>query len=192
MPRERICIGVIVGAHGVQGAVRVRSFTDDPGDVGAYGPVSDESGERTFELEVTGRAKGAVIARIAGVSDRDAAQALAGLELHVPRAALPEPEEDEFYYADLAGLVAELADGTRLGKVAAVYNFGAGDVVEVERDEGGSLMVPFTRAVVPVVDLDAGRMVIDPPAGLIGGAAEEPAAEEAGTQGGGTRRSGGG
>ncbi len=192
MPRDRVCVGMIVGAHGARGAVRVRSFTEELADVAAYGPVSDEAGSRSFRLEVTGRAKGAVIARIEGVSDRNEAEALAGTRLYVPRAALPELEEEEFYHADLLGLVAELADGTPLGKVCAVHNFGAGDILEVERDEGASLMVPFTRRVVPVVDIEGGRMVIDPPEGLIEGSSAEPAAAEAGPKRRRKRRTGDG
>lgn len=178
MPRDRVCVGIIVGAHGVKGAVRVKSFTEEPGDVAAYGPLSDEAGSRSLRLEVTGETKGALIARIEGVSDRDAAQALAGTRLYLARAALPEPEADAYYHADLLGLAAELADGTPLGTVCAVHNFGAGDVVEVERGDGASLLVPFTRETVPVVDVEGGRMVINPPEGLIEGASAEPAAAE--------------
>jgi 16S rRNA processing protein RimM len=176
MPRDRVCVGIIVGAHGVKGAVRVKSFTEEPGDVAAYGPLSDEAGRRSLRLEVIGGTKGAVIARIEGVSDRKGAEALAGTRLYLPRAALPEPEADEYYHADLLGLAAELADGTPLGKVCAVHDFGAGDVIEVERDGGASLLVPFTRQIVPVVDLKGGRLVINPPEGLIEESSAGPAA----------------
>ncbi len=181
MPAERVCVGVITGAHGVRGAVRIRSFTERPADVAAYGPVSDEGGRRSFRLRVTGEKKGAVVAEIPGVEDRAAAEALKGLRLYVPRTALPEPEEEEYYHADLIGLAVELTDGTPLGEVAAVHDFGAGAVIEVERPRQGPVVVPFTRQVVPVVDVGGGRLVVDPPTGLLGPVEEEPGeADEAG------------
>jgi 16S rRNA processing protein RimM len=163
----------VTGAHGVRGAVKVKSFTADPGDVAAYGPLEDERGDRRFTLRLVGSAKGVVIARVAGVADRDAAEALRGLRLYLPRAALPPPGDDEYYHADLIGLDVALGDGTILGRVRAVHDFGAGDTLEIDRAEGQPVMVPFTRAVVPVVDLDAGRLVVDPPPGLLGPAPQE-------------------
>ncbi len=168
---KRICVGIITGAHGVQGAVRVKSFTADPKDVARYGPLEDESGERRLSLRLVGSAKGVVIARLAAVADRDRAEALRGLRLYLPRAALPPAAEEEYYHADLIGLEAALADGTALGHVRAVHDFGAGDTLEIERPAGPPAMVPFTRAIVPIVDLAAGRLVLDPPPGLI----DEPA-----------------
>lgn len=164
---KRVCVGVISGAHGVRGAVRVKSFTADPADVAAYGPLADETGGREFRLRLVGNAKGVLIARIAGIEDRDQAEVLRGLRLYLPRAALPPTEEDEYYHADLIGLEAALVDGTPVGELRAVHDFGAGDTLEIVRASGPPLMVPFTRAVVPVVDLDAGRLVIDPPPGLL-------------------------
>src|SRR5947209_20438327 len=96
----RLCVGVITGPQGVRGAVRVKSFTDDPADVGAYGPVEDEAGQRRFQLKVVGTAKGVVVATIAGLADRDAAEKLKGTRLYVQRSALPEPDEDEYYHGD--------------------------------------------------------------------------------------------
>ncbi len=164
-PSNRICLGVIAGAHGVRGLVKIKCYTEAPGDIAAYGPLSDEAGTRRFEIAVKGMAKGAVLAGIAGIDDRDAAQALKGTRLYVDRAALPAPSEEETYYhADLVGLVAEDREGGRIGRVAAVHNFGAGDLLEIERDDGGPEdLVPFTKAAVPEVDLDAGRLVIEPP-----------------------------
>jgi 16S rRNA processing protein RimM len=164
---KRVCIGVIAGAHGVQGAVRVKSFTADPKDVARYGPVEDEKGERRFSLRLAGSAKGVVIARLKGIVDRNQAEALRGLRLYLPRAALPPTADEEYYHADLIGLEAALGDGTPLGRVRAVHDFGAGDTLEIERSEGPPAMVPFTRAIVPVVDIAAGRLVLDPPPGLI-------------------------
>lgn len=160
---SRVCVGAIVGAHGVRGQVRVKSFTADPADVAAYGPVESEDGGRRFRLKVTGEAKGLVIARLEGVEDRDAAEALRGTRFYVPRACLPEPEEDEFLYSDLVGLRAETADGTVVGTVRGVADFGAGEVLDIG-GEGGGFMVPFTKADVPVVDVAGGRLVVVPPA----------------------------
>lgn len=164
---ERVCVGIITGPQGVRGAVRVKSFTAAPEAVAAYGPVEDEAGTRRFELRVVGKAKGVVVATLPGVADRDAAAALKGLRLYVARDALPPPEEDEFYHADLLGLAAELADGTVLGRVRAVHDFGAGDSLEIAPEAGTPLLVPFTRAAVPVIDLAGGRIVVEPPEGLL-------------------------
>ncbi|HZS84604.1 MAG TPA: ribosome maturation factor RimM [Stellaceae bacterium] len=166
-PQARICLGAITGAQGVRGAVRIKSFTARPEDVAAYGPVEDESGTRRFVLRLVGRAKGVVLAKIAGIEDRDAAEALKGIRLYVARSALPPAEEEEYYHADLLGLEAVLADGTVLGRVRAVHDFGAGDSLEVERRRGPAIMVPFTKAAVPVVDIAGGRLVVDPPDGLL-------------------------
>jgi len=168
VPRpEKVCLGAVVGVHGVRGTVRIKSFTADPADIAAYGAVSDESGARRFEVEVLGQARGAVLARLSGVADRDAAEALRGLRLYVPRAALPETKEDEFYHADLIGLPVETREGARLGTVRAVHNFGAGDILELRDDDGRELLLPFSDAIVPAVDLGAGRIVADPPAALL-------------------------
>lgn len=171
---DLVLVGVVVGAHGIRGDVKVKSFTGEPEGVAAYGPVRTESGQKTFALKVKGQSKGTVICAIKGVADRNAAEALKGTRLYLPRTALPpqELEEDEYYHADLVGLTAEMADGSGpLGMVAAVYDFGAGDVLEIAPVSGGvsrkPVMVPFTKAVVPVVDVAGRRLVVDPPAGLI-------------------------
>jgi 16S rRNA processing protein RimM len=164
MAGRSVCLGVIVGAKGLRGQVRVKSFTDEPADVAAYGALHDEAGERRFRLTVTGRAKGVVVARIEGIGDRDQAEALRGVQLFVDRAALPEVEApDVFYHADLVGLGAEDLEGRSLGRVRAVHNFGAGDVIEIETEGGATMTFAFTRKTVPEVDLEAGRLVVDPP-----------------------------
>jgi len=163
---KRLCVGVITGAQGIRGAVRIKSFTADPLDIDAYGPVSDATGTRAFELKSVGQSKGVVVATLSGVTDRNAAEALKGLQLFVDRDRLPPAEEEEFYHADLLGLAAELVDGAALGRITAVYDFGAGDALEIATADGATVMVPFTRAAVPVVDLVQGKVVIDPPAGL--------------------------
>ncbi len=166
-PEKKICVGVITGPHGVTGAVRIKSFTAQPDDIAGYGPLGDESGRRHFDLHLVGAAKGVVIGRLAGVDDRDRAAALRGQRLYLSRAALPQPEAEEYYHADLIGLEAVLGDGTPVGEVCAVHDFGAGDTLEIVRPNAPPAMVPFTRAIVPIVDLAAGRLVIDPPAGLL-------------------------
>ncbi len=163
-----VCVGVITGAKGVKGRVRIKSFTEDPAKVAAYGPVSDEAGGRRMKLMVEEVSKATVTARIAGIGDRTAAEALKGCRLYVDRDRLPPPQEDEFYYCDLIGLAAVLPDGETLGPVCAVHNFGAGDVLEIERDgDKGTVMVPFTRQVVPVIDFKARVIRITPPEGLL-------------------------
>ncbi len=168
MPRpEKVCLGTIVGVHGVQGVVRIKSFTADPADVAAYGAVSDESGARRFAVTVLGQARGAVLARLSGVADRDAAEALRGVRLYVPRAALPTTKEDEFYHADLIGLPVETKEGAPLGTVRAVHNFGAGDILELRGDDGHELLLPFSDAAVPEIDLARGRIVAILPPSLM-------------------------
>ena len=164
---KRVCLGVITGPHGVQGAVRIKSFTEEPERIAHYGPLTDETGDRWFEPQVIGAAKGVVIARLSGVENRDQAEALRGLRFHLPRAALPQPEAEEYYHADLIGLEAVLVDGTPVGRVRAIYDFGAGDTLELARPGGPPIVVPFTRAVVPSIELAAGRLVLDPPPGLL-------------------------
>jgi 16S rRNA processing protein RimM len=162
-----VCLGVVTGPHGVQGAVRIKSFTEQPEDIARYGPLADESGKHSFDLHLIGAAKGVVIARLSGVEDRDQAEALRGLRLHLSRAVLPQTEAEEYYHADLIGLEAVLGDGTPVGRVRAVYDFGAGDTLELARPDASPVMVPFTRAVVPSIELAAGRLVLDPPPGLL-------------------------
>ena len=165
--RARVCLGVIVAAHGVRGQVRIKTFTADPGSVVAYGPVSDQSGSARFELTVTGRTKVGVIAQVGGVEDRAAAEALKGTRLYVDRSALPEPAADEFYHGDLIGLEVELDDGALLGRVKAVHDFGAGDLLEVSIPKRPTVMVPFNKHVVLKVDLAGGRLAVKPPPGLL-------------------------
>lgn len=161
---RKVCIGVIAGPHGVNGLVRVKSFTADPEDVAGYGPVTDAAGARRFRIRLTGTARDMLIARIEGVKDRNAAEALRGVELYIDRDRLPEPDEDEFYHADLIGLPARSTDGRELGTVAALYDYGAGDMIEIRLRAGGTELLPFNKMVVPEIDLDRGFVVIEPPA----------------------------
>ena len=164
----RVCVGQILGVHGVRGLVKLASFTADPQSLAAYGSVTDAEGTRRFDLELLSSQKGHWLARLKGIDDRDAAQALSGLRLYVDRERLPTAEEDEFYHADLIGLSVEEPGGKVLGKVAAVHNFGAGDVLEIEAPSGERPLLPFTKAVVPVVDLPGRRIVVEVPNELAG------------------------
>ena len=148
--------------------MRIKSFTEVPEAIASYGPLEDETGRRQFDPNLCGVAKGVVIVRFLGIEDRDQAEALRGLHLYLPRSALPQPEAEEYYHADLIGLDAVLADGTPVGRVRAIYDFGAGDTLELARDGGPPVLVPFTRAVVPIVAPAEGRLVLDPPPGLLG------------------------
>ena len=163
MVEDRLCVAVIAGAHGVRGDVRIKSFTADPEGLAAYGPLTDKAGAREFRIKVHGLAKGLLRAHIKGVDDRNAAEALAGVELYIERGLLPEPDKDEFYHSDLIGLKAELEDGSEYGVVRALHDFGAGDVIEILLTAGGTVILPFTKMVVPSVDLGAGVVVIAPP-----------------------------
>ncbi len=166
---RRLCLAAVAGAHGVRGLVKLKSFTEEPEAVAAYGPLTDEAGRRTFRLTLKGRVKDLLLAAIDGVEDREAAQALRGTRLYVERSALPEPEDaEEFYVADLVGLAVESPDGETLGRVASVADHGAGSVLEIEPAEGPAFDLPFTRAVVPTVDLAGGRLVVELPPMLTG------------------------
>lgn len=160
----RICLGVIAGAHGLDGAVLIRSYTSDPVSIGSYGKLADKENRRTFEVKVRRVTAKGVIAKLAGIADRTQAEGLKGVELYIERSALPEPGENEVYVADLIGLRVEGKDGTQLGTVSRMDNYGAGEVMEVTLETGGALLLPFTRAAVPVVDIAGGRVVVDPPA----------------------------
>jgi 16S rRNA processing protein RimM len=166
-----VCLGVVVGAHGVRGLVRVKSFTAEPESVAAYGPVETKDGARRFAIEAKGMVKDLVLCRLEGVSDRDAAEALRGTELYVPRERLPETdgEEEGWYHADLAGCQAVGRDGTVYGRIVGVQNFGAGDLLDIAPEAGGeTVLMGFTDENVLEVDIAGRRIVIDPPIGTFG------------------------
>jgi len=166
--QDLLCVGVITGPHGVRGQVRIKGFTENPKDIAAYGALSDQTGTKIFKIKVTGTAaKGALIASLSGIDNRNKAEEIKGQKLYVPRSALPEPDDEEYYHADLLGLAVHTVDGLELGVVRTIYDFGAGDVIEVENSERKVVVVPFTKAAVPVVDLAAGRLIVDPPEGLL-------------------------
>ncbi|HEX6013454.1 MAG TPA: ribosome maturation factor RimM [Geminicoccaceae bacterium] len=160
-----VCVAQAGAAHGVRGAFRLRCFTEAPGNVAAYGPLCDAQGNELFEVRIVGAARDGVIAKVDGIDDRDAAETLRGRRFYVPRARLPEPGEDEFYHEDLVGLAARDRAGRTVGRVLAVLNFGAGDILEIETEDGRREMVPFTRDAVPTVDLAARTVEVVLPAG---------------------------
>ena len=166
-PADLVLLGVVIGVRGLKGDLRIKSFTADPEDLAAYGPLWDEAGEVSYRVRVTGEVKGHLIARIKGVSNRTAAETLKGLKLHISRSALPDPKEDEFYHSDLIGLQVVTTSGEVLGTVSAVEDFGAGDVLEVAGGPYKGLVVPFTKEVVPEVDLEIGTVTVDLPDGLL-------------------------
>lgn len=171
MAETKLCVGVIAGAHGIRGDLRIKSFTEVPEDIVSYGPLTDATGTHEFRLRILGAARGVLRVHMDGVETRTAAESLAGTELYVARERLPAPEAEEFYHADLVGLRAEREDGTRYGTIRAVHDFGAGDVIEIALAEGGVVVLPFTKAVVPVIDRDAGRAVVVPPQEVLAGRA---------------------
>jgi 16S rRNA processing protein RimM len=164
-PDRLILMGVFGAPQGVRGEVRVKSLTGDPSAIGAYGPLTDMDRARAFVFESLRLLKDdMLIARVADVSSREAAEALKGVEIFARRDRLPPPSEDEFYYDDLVGLDAVDAAGARLGRVVSLMNYGAGDILEIAPAQGGeTLLLPFTKRVAPRIDFDAGRIVIEPP-----------------------------
>jgi 16S rRNA processing protein RimM len=152
---------VLGAAHGVKGEMRLKSFTADPLGIQDYQPLTDKTGQRRFILRTARLVKDdMLVVAIEGVSDRTAAEALTNVTLWVPRDQLPEPDEEEFYHADLIGLVAFAPDGAVIGTVTAVHDFGAGDILDIAPSTGASLLVPFTKANVPVIDLAAQKITV--------------------------------
>lgn len=162
---DLVLMGVITGVRGLKGELRVKPFNANPDEFFDYGPLLSEDGKKKFEGRVIGQAKGQLLVRLGGIGDRNAAEALKGTKLYLSREALPETDEDEFYHSDLVGLTAELLDGSVLGTIRWVLEAGAGASLEIETSSG-ELLVPFTKASVPIVDIQAGKVVIDPPDGL--------------------------
>jgi 16S rRNA processing protein RimM len=162
MPSQ-ICVARIGAAHGVRGAVKLWTFTEDPLAVKHYGPLSTKDGARQFEVTHVREAKDHLVATLKGVASREDAERLNGIELYIARDKLPETEEDEYYHADLIGLAAVNAANEAIGRVIAIHNFGAGDIIEIAPASGPTLLLPFTNAVVPTVDLENRRVVIELP-----------------------------
>jgi 16S rRNA processing protein RimM len=159
----QICVARIGAAHGVRGAVKLWTFTEDPFAVTRYGPLSTKDGARSFEVAHAREARDHLVATLKGVTTRNEAERLNGLELYIAREKLPATADDEYYHADLIGLAAITPGGEPLGKVIAVHNFGAGDIIEIAPPAGPTMLLPFTNAVVPTVDLAGGRVLIELP-----------------------------
>ncbi|MCF3932329.1 ribosome maturation factor RimM [Acuticoccus sp. M5D2P5] len=164
MSERRIVIATIGAPHGVRGAVKLNVFAEDPLALRRYNPFEDEAGRR-YKLTSVKPIGKAIVAAVEGIADRNAAETLRGTSLMVPRSRLPRPEDDEFYHVDLIGLEARLVDGAVLGIVRNVADYGAGDILDIEGERDA--LVPFTRAVVPEVNIAEGYLVIDPPLGLL-------------------------
>jgi 16S rRNA processing protein RimM len=167
MPPQ-ICIARIGAAHGVRGAVKLWTFTEDPLAVMQYGALATKDGSRSFEIATAREAKGHLVATLKGVATREDAERLNGVELYIAREQLPATGDDEYYHADLIGLAAVDAADQPLGRVIAIHNFGAGDIIEIAPPHGVTLLLPFTNAVVPTVDLAGGRVVIELHAEIVG------------------------
>ena len=155
-----ICVARIGAAHGVRGAVKLWTFTEDPLAVKRYGALTTKDGARQFEVATAREAKGHLVATLKGVATREEAERLNGLELYIAREKLPATDEDEYYHADLIGLAAVNTADEPIGRVVAIHNFGAGNIIEIAPPRGPTLLLQFTNAVVPTVDLANGRVVI--------------------------------
>ena len=166
-----ICVARIGAAHGVRGAVKLWTFTEEPLAVQSYGPLMTRDGARQFEIANVREAKDHLVATFKGIATRNDAEKLNGIELYVPRAKLPPANDDEYYHADLIGLTAVNVADEPLGRVVAIHNFGAGDIIEIAPPKGATMLLPFTNAVVPTVDIAGGRVVIELPQEIEG---EEP------------------
>ena len=165
----QICIARIGAAHGVRGALKLWTFTEDPLAVKTYGPLVTKDGARQFEVTDAREAKGHLVATLKGIATREDAERLNGLELYIAREQLPATDEDEYYHADLIGLAAVNAASEPIGRVTAIHNFGAGDIIEIAPPQGSTMLLPFTNAVVPLVDIANGCVVIELPSEIDGG-----------------------
>jgi len=168
MSPPQICVARIGAAHGVGGAVKLWTFTEDPLAVKHYGPLATKDGARQFEVTSAREAKGHLVATLKGVTTRDEAERLNGVELYIARDKLPATDDDEYYHADLIGLAAVTTADKPLGRVVAIHNFGAGDIIEIAPPHGATMLLPFSNAVVPTVDLAGGRVVIEMPGEIEG------------------------
>ena len=160
--KDRICLGAIVGVHGIRGEVKVKSFTENERDIAAYGEVEDKSGLRKFQLKIVGHSKELLRVKIAGVDDRNQAEELIGTGFYVSKSVLPALAEEEFYHADLIGLaLKESASGTEIGKVEGLYNFGAGDLIDIRlKGKKSTEMLPFNRQYVPEINIKDGYIIV--------------------------------
>lgn len=161
MEKNKVCLGAIVGVHGIRGEVKIKCFCDDEKHLTAYGTLSNEQGDKTLEIKVVGHSKDLLRAKIKGVEDRTTAESYVGTGLYIERDKLPSLEEEEFYHADLIGLTAKNNQGEILGEVNAIYNFGAGDILEVKTLEGALEMMPFNKTFVPTINIKDGYIIVE-------------------------------
>lgn len=165
---NHICVGAFSGSYGVAGEVRLKSFCADPEAIANYSPLTTEDGKRSYDISLSRSTKGALVAKVAGITNKEDADTLKGIRLFAKRDQLPALPDDEFYYTDLVGLTVLDTGGTVLGKVRAVQNHGASDLLEITiPGSSASVLLPFTNEVVPTVDLAAGRIIVDPPEGAL-------------------------
>jgi len=163
---DRICVGAVAGSFGIAGEVRLKSFCAEPEAIAGYGPLYTEDGSRSFTIQLTRPVAGGLGARMSGVATKEQAEALKGVSLYVDRDRLPKLPDDEYYHSDLIGLEVRDTGGVVLGQVTAVHNHGAGDLLEIGGPGRKVVLLPFTLAVVPTVDLASRRVVVDMPEGL--------------------------
>lgn len=168
MPQDLVLVGIFGAAHGVRGEVRLKSYTGDPLAIADYPRLTDESGKTKFKIVSARPVKDDIlVVRVDGVADRTAAEKLTNTSIYMPRADLPPADDDEFYHADLIGLRAETREGVLIGTIANVLNFGAGDILDVRPEIGENLLLPFTKKVVPIVEIANKRVIVDMPEEVI-------------------------
>ena len=161
MTEDKVCLGAIVGVHGIRGEVKVKSFSSDEKNLTRYGLLSNDKGDKRFELKIVGHSKELLRCKIKGVDDRTTAETLIGTGLYIDRALLPELKDEEFYHSDLIGLEVKNSSSEVLGQVNALYNFGAGDILEIKMNNGSLEMVPFTKSFVPVINIKDGYIIVE-------------------------------
>jgi 16S rRNA processing protein RimM len=163
-----VCVARSGALYVFRGPVKLWTFTEDPLAVKHYGPLMTKDGARQFEVTHAREAKDHLVATLKGIATREEAERLNGIELYIARDKLPETDEDEYYHADLIGLAAVTTADAPIGRVIAIHNFGAGDIIEIAPPHGSTMLLPFTNAVVPTVDIAGGRVVIELPAEVDG------------------------
>ena len=161
MTEKRVCLGKIVGVHGIKGEFKVKSFTAIDTDIASYGPLEDKHSKQSFSIKVTGHSKDLLRIKIKGVDDRTLAETMIGTELYAPRGVLPELKDEEtFYETDLVGLTVLDENKKQVAKVIGFYNFGAGDILEIKLSAGRSEMLPFNKTYVPEINLEEGYIIV--------------------------------
>ena len=161
MTENKVCLGAIVGVHGIKGEVKVKCFSDNEKNFNSYGVFTDKDGNKTFEAKSVGHSKDLLRVKIKGVDDRNTAETLVGTGLYVSRDGLPQLKEEEFYHADLIGLTAKNTSDEVVGEVNALYNFGAGDLIELKMTDGSLEMLPFNKQYVPVIDITNRFIIVE-------------------------------